>query len=324
MFLARFKPETYVLTPRPDNMIEIRPALPEEVEQKRQASQAEAEFRLLSNSMALQARQILNSGVSLTADKLLEFFQQLQRIQQPEYPDWSEAETRTRLQSIAGGLAVLFIYHRAWLSENEDAERWCFDVLRNLQDAPSEEHEGPESGDLGHQCRDISRRAWASSSCRSDRMNGSSAWRLRELRASITPRRVCRWRERTLREGLGETFDELILSFSCGPLSGEPRPGKPDITLKGRFSPATRQPSMLVFSMAGSGAVRSRSQWRPGLGQASSNALSGAIRRRSRGGSGRRQRKALDRNDRDRDASRDMAHIDYQVIGLASVFCRTN
>lgn len=40
-------------------MIEIRPALPEEVEQKRQAAQAETEFRMLSNGMALRAREVL-------------------------------------------------------------------------------------------------------------------------------------------------------------------------------------------------------------------------------------------------------------------------
>ena len=136
LFLARFKPETYVLTPGPDNMIEISPSLPEEVEQKRQAFQAEAEFRLLSNGMALQARQILGSGVSLTEDKVPEFLRQLQRIQQPEYPDLSETETRTRLQSIAGGLAVLFIYHRAWLSANKDTETMVFRCIEEPRGPP--------------------------------------------------------------------------------------------------------------------------------------------------------------------------------------------
>lgn len=62
LFIARFRPEAYVLTPRENEMIEIRPALPEDVEQKRQASAGESEFRLLAHSMALRARKILNSG----------------------------------------------------------------------------------------------------------------------------------------------------------------------------------------------------------------------------------------------------------------------
>ena len=60
----------------------------------------------------MRASQILNSGESLAEDELPEFFQQIQRIQQPEYPDLSQSETRCRLQSIAVGLAVLFIYQR--------------------------------------------------------------------------------------------------------------------------------------------------------------------------------------------------------------------
>jgi hypothetical protein len=123
LFLARFKPETYVLTPRQDNMIEIRPTLPEDIEQKRQVAQAESEFRLISNTMALQGREILNSGTSLSAEQLPKFFDKLKRIQQPEYPDLSEFETKMRLQSIAGALSVLFIYHRGWSPERPRSEK---------------------------------------------------------------------------------------------------------------------------------------------------------------------------------------------------------
>jgi hypothetical protein len=81
LFLARFKPETYVLTPRQDNMSETRPVLPEDIEQKSQVARAESEFRLLSNSISLRARQIHYSGACLSADELPKFFDQLKRIQ---------------------------------------------------------------------------------------------------------------------------------------------------------------------------------------------------------------------------------------------------
>lgn len=314
LFLARFKPETYVLTPRPDNMIEIRPSLPEEVEQKRQVSQAEAEFRLLSNTMALQARQILNTGVSLTADKLSGFFQLLQRIQQPKYPDRSETETRTRLQSIAGGLAVLFIYHRAWLSENEDAERWCFEVLRNLQDAPSEEHEGPESGDLGlsvetflgelgvfllqeRQDEWVKRLAF----------DGVTGFYYHSTSQSMARAYLCR-------EGLGETFDELIsvvLLWSAlrrgatrktGRYAQRPiLPGYKSALyarfLHGRFK--RRPVTVAIAARLGANLVERIERLDPS-----------EIARRQ----WERQRKAFEKRDRDRDASRDMAQIDYEVI----------
>ena len=150
MFLARFKPEGYELAPRQDNIIEIRPVLPEEVEQKRQVSLAEAEFRLLSPGMALRARRLLDGRESLSQDQLPEFFRQLQRIEKPDYADLKQSETRYRHESIAGGLAVLFINHRNWLSKNKDSEQWCFDVLKNLRDIDGDEHEGPDSGNLGN------------------------------------------------------------------------------------------------------------------------------------------------------------------------------
>lgn len=314
LFLARFKPETYVLTPRPDHMIEIRPSLPEEVEQKRQASQAEAEFRLLSNTMALQARQILNTGVSLTADKLPEFLRQLRRIQQPEYPDLSYYETRVRLQSIAGGLAVLFIYHRAWLSENEDVERWCFDVLRNLQDAPSDEHEGPESGNLGlcvetflgelgvfllqeRQDEWVKRLAF----------DGVTGFYYHSTSQSMARAYLCR-------EGLKETFDELI---SVVLLWSALRRGATRKTGRYLQRPVLPGYKSALYARFLSGKFKRRPVTVAMAARLGANLVE-RIERLDPSEIARRkwekQHKAFEKNDRDRDASRDMAQIDYEVI----------
>jgi len=314
LFLARFKPETYVLTPRPDHMIEIRPSLPEEVEQKRQASQAEAEFRLLSNTIALQARRILNTGVSLTSDKLPEFLRQLRRIQRPEYPDLSEYETRGRLQSIAGGLAVLFIYHRAWLSENEDAERWCFEVLRNLKDTPSEENEGPESGGLGISVETFlgelgvfllqeRQEEWIKRLA----FDGVTGFYYHSTSQSMAKAYLCR-------EGLGETFDELIsvvLLWSALRRGATRKTGRyiqrPVLTgyksaLFARFLSGRLKRCPVTVAMAarlGANLVERIERLDPS-----------EIARRQ----WEKQRKVFEKNDQDRDASRDMAKIDYEVI----------
>lgn len=314
LFLARFKPETYMLTRGQDNMIEIRAALPQEIEEKRQASQAEAAFRLLSNGMALQARQILNSGVSLTADKLPEFFQQLRRIHQPEYPDRNDDETRTRLQSIAGGLAVLFIYHRAWLSENENAERWCFDALKNLQDAPSEEHEGPESGGLGINVETFlgelgvfllqeRQDEWVKRLA----LDGVTGFYYHSTSQSMARAYLCR-------EGLGETFDELIsvvllwsaLRRGATRKTGRytQRPVLPDYksALYARFLDGRLKRRPVTVTMAahlGANLVDRIERLDPS-----------EIARRQ----WEKQRKAFEKKDRDRDASRDMAQIDHEVI----------
>jgi hypothetical protein len=295
-------------------MIEIRAALPEEVEQKRQASQAESEFRLLSNGVALQARQILNSGVSLAEDKLGEFLHQLHRIQQPEYPDLSEFETRLRLQSIAGGLAVLFIYHRAWLSENEDAERWCLDVLRNLRDAPSEEHEGPESGGLGVNVETFlgelgvfllqeRQDDWVKRLA----FDGVTGFYYHSTSQSMARAYLCR-------EGLGETFDELI---SVVLLWSALRRG---VTRKtGRYTQRPILPSYrsALFARFLDGRLKRRPVTVAMAARLGANLVErierldpSEIARRQ----WERQRKAFEKKDRDRDASRDMAQIDYEVI----------
>ena len=103
-------------------------------------------------------------------------------------------------------------------------------------------------------------------------------------------------------------------SFCCGPLLGEAQPGKQDVTLKGRFSLPTSRPCTLVSSTAGSGGVQSRLRWRLRLGANLVERIErldpSEIARRQ----WERQRKAFDKKDRDRDASRDMAQIDYEVI----------
>ncbi len=264
--------------------------------------------------MALQARQILNTGVSLTADKPPGFFQQIHRIQQPQYPDRSETETRTRLQSITGGLTVLFIYHRAWLSENEDAERWCFEVLRNLQDAPSEEHEGPESGNLGlsvetflgelgvfllqeRQDEWVKRLAF----------DGVTGFYYHSTNQSMARAYLCR-------EGLGDTFDELI---SVALLWSGLRRGATRKT--GRYTQRPILPSykLALYARFLDGSLRRRPVTVAMSARLGANLVErierldpSEIARRQ----WERQRKAFEKKDRNRDASRDMAQIDYEVI----------
>lgn len=320
LFFARFKPETYVVTPRPDNLKEIRASLPDEVEQKRQASQAEAEFRLQSHGMAIQARQILNSGVSLKADKIQEFFRLLQRIQQPEYPDRNEGETRTRLQSIAGGLAVLFIYHREWLSAHQDTEQWCFDVLRNLQDLPSEEHEGPESGNLGLSVETfLGELAVYLLQERQDEwikrlaFDGVTGFYYRSTRLAMGRAYLCR-------EGLGDTFDELI---SVVLLWSALR--RAAVRQTGHYiqRPALPRYRSALYARFRDGKLRQRPVTVP-MATRLGAILVERIERLDPSEIARRQwekqRKAFDRTDRDRDASREMAQIDYEVVEAGFCF----
>jgi len=320
LFLARFKPEGYELARRQDNMIEIRPALPEEVEQKRQVSLAEAEFRLLSPGMALRARRLLDGRESLSEDQLPEFFRQLQRIEKPEYVDLKQSETRYRLESIAGGLAVLFINHRNWLSKNKDFEQWCFDVLKNLRDINGDEHEGPESGNLGTNI---------------ETFLGETGVFLLQERQDEWIKRIAfegvtgfyyastlfaMWRAHQCRERLGRAFDELISAFllwsavrraairQVGYYSQKTALPKCRTTLYARFLNGKLGRRSVTVQTAATLGVR--------LVERIERKDPSAIARRQ----WERQRKALDQKERDRHASRDMADIDYQVIQAGFCF----
>jgi len=320
LFVARFKPETYELTPRQDDVIEIKPVLPEEVEQKRQVSQAESEFRLLSHSMALRARRILNSGECLAEDELPEFFHQVKRLQQSEYPDLNQSERRYRLQSIAGGLAVLFIYHRGWLPHNKDAEQWCFEVLRNLRDTDGDELEGPESGTLGNNIETFlgeigvfllqeRQDEWIKRMA----FEGVTGFYYASTFLSMGRAYLCR-------DGLGETFDELIhvlLLWSALRRAATREVGHyPQRSVLARYR--TTLYARFLNGRLRQRPVTLRTAAKLGAG------LVERIERRDPSAVARRQweeqRKDLEKMERDREASRDMAHIDYQVIQAGFCF----
>ena len=282
--------------------------------QARKPIRAESEFRLLSNTMALRARRILDTGVSLSADELPEFFDQLKCIQQSEYPDLSESETQMRLQSFAGAIAVLFIFHREWLSENKETERWCLDVLRTLQSTHSDELEGPESGNLGNNVETFlgelgvfllqeRQDEWIERLA----FDGVTGFYYASTRLSMARAYLCR-------KELSETFDKLIsvvLLWSALRRAATRETGyyaqravlpKYKSALYARFLNGRLRRHPVTVSMAGR------------LGAS----LVERIVRRDPSEIARRQwekqRKAFNKNDRDRDARRHMEQVDYQVI----------
>jgi hypothetical protein len=213
VFLARFRPENCQLTPHGGGILEIKPTLPEAVERKRQISQAESELRLLSHGMALRARRLLDREQIISKQELPGFFELVKRLQQPEYPDRTPSDSQYRLQSLAGGLAVMFINHRNWLSENPSQEQWSFEALKNFPSTVNDENYGPESGDAGHN---------------SETFLGEIGIFLLQERGDEWIRRIAfdgvtgfyygstlysMWRAYLCREKLGETFDELISTF---------------------------------------------------------------------------------------------------------------
>lgn len=108
-------------------------------------SQKDRELRSLSLALAVRARQYLSGGATLEPQFLPGFAAQLRRL-----ADWAPVDPERlpehyRINSLAGGVAVLIVQHRRWLSQNPEMEEWCLDTLRRLKPAENSEFDSPSS-----------------------------------------------------------------------------------------------------------------------------------------------------------------------------------
>src|SRR5262249_26964803 len=129
-FLARFDPQNYTKTPQPDGRVLITMQWPAELETKAKESPDKNELNMLSLTLASVARAYLSGRRSLGSEELRGFVTQVQRLAnwQPSAAD--RTKDHYRVNSIAGGLAVLVILNRDWLAQNPELEKWCLDTLR--------------------------------------------------------------------------------------------------------------------------------------------------------------------------------------------------
>ncbi len=143
-FLARFDPANYTKTPQGDGQVLITMAWPAHLQKIADESQDESKLKMLALGLAMRARQLLEGEAELKPEEVPEFATQIQQL--ANWKDSSEdgSQEHYRISSIAGGLAVLVIKHRAWLAENPDLEKWCLATLRDLKPLKTE-HDSPMS-----------------------------------------------------------------------------------------------------------------------------------------------------------------------------------
>jgi hypothetical protein len=132
-FLARFDLNNYVQTPQPDGSVMITMRWPEELEAKVKNGQDDRKLNMLSLTLASTARACLSEGKSLKPASLPEFARETQRLFEWCPPDHDAQREQYRVNSIAGGIAVLIIQHRDWLRQNPEIEHWCLQTLRGLR-----------------------------------------------------------------------------------------------------------------------------------------------------------------------------------------------
>lgn len=207
-FLARFDPANHTKTPQEDGRVLITMRWPPHLEEIVQKSNGEMNLKMLSLTLATRARRLLEGQETLRVEDLPAFAAQLQQLATWKDPREDGSQEHYRINSIAGGLAVLVILHRTWLAQNPDLEKWCLSTLRELKPAESE-HFSP------HAINNHGAEAFLGEAGIALLQESSEEWVLRmafegATGASYSSTLFTVWRAYVLRGKLGERFGELL------------------------------------------------------------------------------------------------------------------
>jgi hypothetical protein len=207
-FLARFDLANYTETPQEDGRVMITMRWPADLEAKVKQGQDESELKMLSLTFASVARDCLSGRKTLQAAELPEFARRVRHL-----ADWDPSvldamQEQYRVNSVAGGIAVLIVQHRAWLSEHPDTEKWCMDTLRELKPKENSDLDSPMSA-LDHTAESFIGEAGVALLLERD-----DEWVLRLVFEGVTgfyygSTWQTKIRAYLLREQLGEKFVEL-------------------------------------------------------------------------------------------------------------------
>jgi hypothetical protein len=207
-FLARFDPANYTKTPQDDGRVLVMMKWPPHLQKVADQSQEENAVRLLALSMAQRARRLLEGQVTIRPEDLEAFAKQVQLLANWQDTRSGGVQEHYRINSLAGGLAVLVILHRDWLSKHSELETWCFDTLRNLMPIWPE-HSSPISisdhgaevflGEIAVALLPESSEEWVLRLA----FNGVTGWEYNSTLFTV-------WRAYLLLDKLGDRFGELV------------------------------------------------------------------------------------------------------------------
>ena len=143
LMLARFEPANYKKTAQPDGSVVIEWTVPADLSARLATRQQGTSIKLLSVSLAPRARRLLRDQETLTSAELDAFAADVQPLGSWQPADLDRAEQRDRINSLAGGIAVLFIKYRSWLADHPDIQDWCSEVARTLTAIVDGERDSP-------------------------------------------------------------------------------------------------------------------------------------------------------------------------------------
>jgi hypothetical protein len=208
LLIRELDPANYEKTPQPDGTVQFELQVPDGLESKLQPARVQTDFKMLSLSLGIRARQYLSND-PLPNEAVADFAAELERLAQWQAPEDDPETRRYRLNSIAGGVAVLVVQHGEWLSENPKLRDWCLDFLRNPNTSEGTDFDSPVSG-LDHTAEAF--RAEAGLALLEAKRE---VWILRLVFDGITDfyyKTILQTMGNAFlrRSRLGETFDELV------------------------------------------------------------------------------------------------------------------
>jgi len=208
-FLARFDPANYTHTPLPDGMVRISMRWPEHLEAVVQKSSDERALKTLALTMQSQARQCLSGKAHVLPEQLATWFNKIERLVVWEPAETDQSLDQYRVNSVAGGLAVLVVQHGEWLSQRPDTKQWCMERLREVKPPTGSEFDSTHSM-LDHTAESFLGEAGVALLAES-----REEWILALAFEGVTgfyylSTLQVMWRAYVLRERLGSAFDELV------------------------------------------------------------------------------------------------------------------
>jgi hypothetical protein len=207
-FLARFDLRNYTETPQPDGRVMITMRWPDELEAKARQGQDDRELKMLSLTLSSTARACLSGSKDVRLAEVPEFARQTRRLADWRPSGLDELQEQYRVNSLAGGIAVLIIQHRDWLRQIPEIERWCMDTLGELRPAEGSDLDSSMSA-LDHSAESFLGEAAAALLLESDEewirclaLEGITGFYYNSTFQTMV-------RAYSLREKLGEKFGEL-------------------------------------------------------------------------------------------------------------------
>lgn len=128
---ARFDPANYKIENDSKERQLWRFTPPEHLQRRWDVNQEDLDRRKLLLKFPLLCEQLLESRTPVAADRMLDFWDQIERLAKMDRPADEEPGTIEPADGVCGGIAVLVCLHREWLRQAPDKEAWCLKYLED-------------------------------------------------------------------------------------------------------------------------------------------------------------------------------------------------